>query len=70
MRLTGVGVSPGVGVGRAVVLHRGSRDVAFGVPAGRISHEVERLHAARAAAREQLQQIKSRITDRAGAEHA
>src|SRR5215203_239661 len=70
MRLTGLGVSPGVGVGRAVVLHRGSGDVSFGVPAGRVSHEIGRLHAAREAAREQLTQIKARMTAGAGAEHA
>ena len=70
MRLNGLGVSPGIGVGRAVVIHRGSGDVSFGVPAGRVSHEIARLHAARDAAREQLQQIKARIAAGAGAEHA
>jgi phosphotransferase system enzyme I (PtsI) len=70
MRLSGLGVSPGVGVGRAVVLHRSSGDVSFGVPAGRVAHEIERLQGARAAAREQLQQIKARIPAGAGAEHA
>ncbi|MEO6212861.1 MAG: phosphoenolpyruvate--protein phosphotransferase [Vicinamibacterales bacterium] len=70
MRLTGLGVSAGVGVGRAVVLHRGNGDVSFGVPAGRVAHEIGRLHTARDAAREQLGQIKARITAGAGAEHA
>jgi phosphotransferase system enzyme I (PtsI) len=70
MRLTGLGVSPGVGVGRAVVLHRSSGDVSFGVPAGRVAHEIGRLHAARDAAREQLTQIKTRIAAGAGEDHA
>jgi len=70
MRLTGLGVSPGVGVGRAVVLHRGSGDVSFAVPAGRVAQEIARLHAARDAARDQLTQIKARIADGAGVEHA
>ncbi|MBA3296305.1 MAG: phosphoenolpyruvate--protein phosphotransferase, partial [Acidobacteria bacterium] len=69
MRLKGLGVSPGVGVGRAVVLHRRSGDVGFGVSAGRVPQEVERLHAAREAAREQLHQITARITSGAGAGH-
>ena len=70
MRLNGLGVSPGVGIGRAVVLNRGSGDVSFGVPAGRVADEIARLHAARETAREQLQQIKARIADGAGAGHA
>lgn len=70
MRLKGLGVSPGVGVGRAVVLRRGSGEVGFGVPAGRVQHEIARLHSAREAARGQLQQIKARITSGAGAGHA
>ncbi len=70
MRLTGLGVSPGVGVGRAVVVHRSSGDVSFGVPAGRVAHEIGRLHAARDAAREQLTQIKARIAAGAGEDHA
>ena len=69
MYLNGLGVSPGVGIGRAVVLRRGTSDVGFGIPAGRVHGEIQRLHAARDRAREQLQQIKARIISSAGEEH-
>lgn len=70
MKLTGLGVSPGVGVGTAIVLRRASRDFGFAIPARRVEHEVERLQAARAASRVQIQHIKERIAAKAGAEHA
>ena len=70
MRLTGLGVSPGIGVGRAVVLRRGAGDMSFGIPAARVPAEIERLQAARAAARDQLAHIKQRLSTGAGAEHA
>ena len=69
MQLNGLGVSPGVGIGRAVVLRRGVGEVAFGIPPSRIEGEVARLHAARERAREQLTQIKARIINSAGEEH-
>lgn len=71
MHLTGLGVSPGIGIGRALVLKlkRGSRDLGFRVAAGRVTREIERLDEARARSREQLQQIKVRIAESAGAEH-
>lgn len=70
MRLNGLGVSPGIGIGRAVVLRRGGGEVGFGVPAPRVPAEIERLYAARNVAREQLTQIKARLSGVAGAEHA
>ncbi|MBA2302884.1 MAG: phosphoenolpyruvate--protein phosphotransferase [Acidobacteria bacterium] len=70
MRLKGLGVSAGVGVGTAVVLHRASGDLGFSVPARRVPREIERLQAARTAAREQISHIKDRIASSAGAEHA
>jgi phosphotransferase system enzyme I (PtsI) len=70
MRLTGLGVSPGVGIGKALVLKRGSRDVRFRVPASRVPRELERLENARGLSRTQIQQIKLRIAQSAGAEHA
>ena len=69
MQLTGLGVSPGVGIGRAVVLRRGAGEMGFGIPAGRVEAEIQRLHAARDRAREQLRQIKARISASAGEEH-
>lgn len=70
MRLTGLGVSPGVGIGRALVLKRGSRALRFRVPAALVPRELDRLESARARSREQIQQIKSRIAGSAGAQHA
>ena len=69
MQLKGLGVSPGVGIGRAVVLRRGGGDVGFGIPPARVDREIARLHAARDLAREQLRQIKARIISGAGEEH-
>ena len=64
MQLTGLGVSPGVGIGRAVVLRRGDwRDGVRHSRQPRRAGEIERLHAARERAREQLRQIKARIIE-------
>src|SRR5262245_22583751 len=70
MRLTGQGVSPGIGIGRALVLKHRSRDMGFRVPAGRVARELERLGQARELSRGQIRQIKERIARSAGAEHA
>ena len=70
MRLTGLGVSHGVGVGKALVLKRGTRDLRFRIPAARVGRELARLDQARARSREQIQQIKERIAASAGSEHA
>jgi phosphotransferase system enzyme I (PtsI) len=70
MRLNGLGVSPGIGIGRAVVLRRGGGQVGFGVPSARVPAEIERLHDAREVAREQLRHIKTRLAGGAGAEHS
>jgi phosphotransferase system enzyme I (PtsI) len=70
MRLSGLGVSPGIGIGKALVLKRGARDLRFRIPAERVARELERLAEARRRSREQLQQIRRRIATSAGAEHA
>jgi len=70
MRLNGLGVSPGVGLGTAVVLRRASGNLGFRVPSRRVPREIERLQAAREASREQITHIKERIASGAGAEHA
>jgi phosphotransferase system enzyme I (PtsI) len=70
MRVTGLGVSPGIGIGKALVLKRGARDLRFRIPAGRVPRELERLADARLRSREQLEQIRDRIARSAGAEHA
>jgi len=70
MRLTGLGVSPGIGIGKALVLKGRARDLRFRVPAFLVDREIERLHDARERSRAQIQQIKERISRSAGAEHA
>src|SRR4051812_37913737 len=70
MRLTGLGVSPGIGIGKALVLRRGARDFRFRIPAARVEREIELLGEARQRSREQLQHIRERIAESAGAEHA
>lgn len=70
MQLKGLGVSPGIGVGKALVLKRGIRDVHFRVPAALVPRELRRLDEARTQSRSQLEHIKERISAGAGADHA
>ena len=70
MRLTGLGVSPGIGIGKALVLKAGARNLHFRIPDSLVQRELERLAEARERSREQLRQIQKRITHSAGAEHA
>jgi phosphotransferase system enzyme I (PtsI) len=60
-RLTGVGVSPGLVVGRAVLLRQNPLVVRFPIPDARVAEEVARLEAARDRSRRQLHAIKARI---------
>lgn len=69
-RLTGVGVSPGVGAGRAVVMTLRTQVVRFSIPARRVAQELARLETARVRSREQLQAIKARLAAGAGRELA
>lgn len=69
MRLKGLGVSPGIGIGRALVVTRGTRNLRFRIPDRRVDDELARLDAARAQAREQIEHIRQRIVAAAGAEH-
>jgi phosphoenolpyruvate-protein phosphotransferase (PTS system enzyme I) len=70
MHLKGLGVSPGIGVGRALVLKRATRELRFRVPDALVGRELERLDEARARSREQIEHIKVRIADAAGPDHA
>jgi phosphoenolpyruvate-protein phosphotransferase (PTS system enzyme I) len=70
MRLTGLGVSPGVGVGKALLLRRGAPELRFRIPPSFVPLEIERLIRARERSREQLRQIRERIARSAGTEHA
>ena len=69
MQLKGLGVSPGIGLGRALVLKRARRALAFRVPDALVGRELERLDEARARSREQLRHIKERIAQSAGDDH-
>jgi len=69
MHLKGLGVSPGIGIGRALVLKRSTRELRFRVPQALVPRELERLELARTRSREQIEQIKRRIGDSAGADH-
>jgi phosphoenolpyruvate-protein phosphotransferase (PTS system enzyme I) len=70
MRLTGQGVSPGIGIGRAIVITRGTRNLRFRIPERRIPDELARLDTAREQSRAQIDHIRQRIADAAGADHA
>jgi phosphotransferase system enzyme I (PtsI) len=69
-RLSGLGVSAGVAVGRALVWRWSTRDLRYRVNAERIPAELARLAVARSRSRRQLEEIRSRIATRAGAEHS
>jgi phosphotransferase system enzyme I (PtsI) len=67
-RLTGIGVSPGVVVGRAVILTQRTEVMRFPIPPDRVDREVLALQRARDASRLQLQQIRQRVTEGRGRE--
>ena len=69
-RLTGIGVSPGVAVGRAVILTLRTEAIRFPIPPDRVEREVAALHAARDQSRAQLQDIRERVQVARGAELA
>jgi len=63
-RLTGIGVSPGVVSGRAVILIQRAHVLRYQIARGRIEHELQRLEASRARTREQLVEIRARVARR------
>ncbi len=69
--LHGTGVSPGIAVGRALVMERDAAPVfRLAIEPSRVDAEVERLSAALASSREQLAAIKDRLSKEVGAKHA
>jgi phosphotransferase system enzyme I (PtsI) len=60
-RLTGIGVSPGIAVGRAVVLTQPTEVVRFPVAAERVDREVASIDDARELSRQQLLDIRARL---------
>ena len=69
-RLIGIGVSPGVAVGRAVILTLRTEAIRFEIPAERVDREIAALHAARELARQQLHDIRDRVAKTRGTELA
>ena len=69
-RLNGIGVSPGVAVGRAAILTLRTEAVRFPIPPDRVEREIALLQAAREQSRHQLQEIRARIAEARGAELA
>jgi phosphoenolpyruvate-protein phosphotransferase (PTS system enzyme I) len=69
-RVTGIGVSPGIAVGRAVILTLRTEAIRFPIPPDRVEREVALLHGAREQSRHQLQDIRERVSKVRGAELA
>jgi phosphotransferase system enzyme I (PtsI) len=69
-RLTGIGVSPGVVCGRAVILIQRAQVLRYRIAKSRVDHELARLGQSRTRAREQLTDIRARVARRRGPELA
>lgn len=69
-RLTGIGVSPGVVSGRAVILIHRAQVLRYQIAPVRIQHELERLAKSKQRSRQQLHDIRARIARRRGPELA
>lgn len=63
-RLTGVGVSPGVVSGRAVILIQRAQALRYQISAARVPRELERLAESRERSREQLVDIRAQVAHR------
>jgi phosphoenolpyruvate-protein phosphotransferase (PTS system enzyme I) len=63
-RLKGIGVSPGVVSGRAVILIQRAQVLRYQIPVARVEHELRRLDESRSASREQLLDIRARVAQR------
>jgi phosphotransferase system enzyme I (PtsI) len=70
VRLTGLGVSPGIAIGRALILKQRALEVRFRVAPQAVAREIDRLERARQQARRQLEEIKAHIERVAGPSHA
>jgi phosphotransferase system enzyme I (PtsI) len=63
-RLTGIGVSPGVVSGRAVILIQRAQVLRYQIAQPRLDHELRRLDESRVRSREQLVDIRARVAKR------
>lgn len=66
IRINGRGVSEGTAIGRAVVAVREARQVRYRLATGRVERERQRLRAARAMTRTQLEDISTRVSRTVG----
>ncbi|HEX3702239.1 MAG TPA: phosphoenolpyruvate--protein phosphotransferase [Vicinamibacterales bacterium] len=64
--LSGIGVSPGVVAGRAVILIQRAQVLRYQITTSRLDHEVARLERSREQSREQLVEIRARVARRRG----
>ena len=65
-RLTGIGVSPGIVAGRAVILIQRAQVLRYQIAPGRVAHELARLEQSRSRSRQQLSDIRANVTRRRG----
>ncbi|MEP7306718.1 MAG: phosphoenolpyruvate--protein phosphotransferase [Acidobacteriota bacterium] len=65
-RLNGIGVSPGVVAGRAVILIQRAQVLHYQIQPARVEHELARLEASRERARQQLSDIRTSLARRRG----
>ncbi|HZP49191.1 MAG TPA: phosphoenolpyruvate--protein phosphotransferase [Vicinamibacterales bacterium] len=65
-RLKGIGVSPGIVAGRAVILIQRAQALRYQIAPSRVDLELLRLESSRARSREQLLEIRARIVERHG----
>jgi phosphoenolpyruvate-protein phosphotransferase (PTS system enzyme I) len=63
-RLTGIGVSPGIVAGRAVLLIQRSQALRYQIAPARVDHELRRLDESRTRSRDQLVEIRARVAKR------
>ena len=63
-RLKGIGVSPGVVAGRAVILIHRAQVLRYQIAPVRLNEELRRLDESRARTREQLVDIQGRVAQR------
>jgi phosphotransferase system enzyme I (PtsI) len=63
-RLTGIGVSPGVVSGRAVILIQRAQVLRYQIAPMRVDHELRRLEQSRMQSRQQLVDIRARVAQR------
>ena len=69
-RLKGIGVSPGVVSGRAVILIQRAQVLRYQITSARLGRELARLEEARTRSRQQLRDIRGRVARRRGPEMA